>query len=220
MNFITSYYWQKEGGCKNTTALLLQQVLCKKGEFGIVFACVCAGKTVCEEAGILNAYITEQLQNWFYEKELMNSNGKKKRRLDLLSEELKVLLFRLDKELHYKDKINICGFLCVDERVLLFGRGTVRLWMLNKRFGRGNIKCLLDKQEELSLQIVRIQKNVGLFIATDDLYNRFDQNNIADGLNMWGIVSQKKADKHISELCIAAEKSGGNNVGAILLYAI
>lgn len=220
MNFITSYYWQKEGGCKNTTALLLQQILCKKGEFGIVFACVCEEKTACEEAGILSAYITEQLQNWFYKKELMNSKRKKKRKLGLLSEELNVLFGRLDKELHYKDKINICGFLCVDDRVLLFGWGSMKLWMLNKRFGRGNIKSLLDVQEELCLQIVRIQKNVGLFIATDDLYNVFDQNTIADSLGMWGILSQKKVDKHLDELCISAKKSGGNNLGAILLYAI
>ncbi len=219
MNFITSYYWQQSECSKNTSALLLLQGLCKKRKQRMVFACICAGKNDDKEYGILNAYITEQLQNWFYEQERFRLKCKRKRESEALNESLKVLLVRLDEELHFRKKIDLCGFLCVDTKLLYFGRGNMGLYMLNRRFGRDNMRYLWGGEENLTLHTGTIQQNVGILIATEDFFCAGNQKTIAECLSVWEISSQEQADKHLHELCTAAEQKGGMNIGAILTVA-
>lgn len=234
MKYLTSYYWQQEE--KSLTSLVLQHLVYRRRKVPVLFACLCS---VEEEWG--NSYFAEQLVSWFQNKgrKLLVANGDNEKKIIA---QLHTVIGQIDEELKENGKYNhddsksfvsVAGVLCMADYYLLFYRGNQKVYLLNYRFGQANCKQISQSGSE-QLQIIsgRMEKNIGLLLATNDWGRGITEEQIKECLAVKTLTGKNQEEKtltrkvlspmptgerRLQELGQVSVQNGGRNMGAVLL---
>ena len=216
MKYLSSYYWQQEEPAE--TSLVLQHFVYRKGKLPGLFACICTG----------SAYFTEQLTYWFQTegRELLRLDSSPD--LDKTKAKIQQIISRIDSDLAEFascKKIEACknthfiGMLSIGKRFLIFSRGELRAYLLNRRFERVHCKCLTPQKENEELQIMSgdMETGIGLLLSTRSFAQNLEREQIKTCLSVKELTRTENVKGRLRELGEEAARQGGRHMGAILL---
>ena len=195
MEHVTACYWQREA--EAGLFLSLQQRNYRRRKASVVSACISD-----------NREQMLQLQNRM-EEALETEAIWKPHREALLQEKWEDYLETQKEDGDY------AGILCVENRVLLFGHGRMRICGIFHRFGRAEWK-IFQKQ----CMAGEVETGTALLVA-DNAFVNCCEGELAECLqpqNLWGLSPQergRRATKRLQELGSRAERQGGRHMGAV-----
>ena len=224
MNFTTVSYWQAAG---NHSALLLQHYC--YGNIPFCFLALCSGEN--QSQGRAGAYLTGQLLGWFRRLPFRRLGRNPKRAVSVLEREMGRNLERLDKELESGgltrsgSLLSASGIFCVDDCFFLFSRGDQKLFLLNKAFGRGSVRRLLEAPEEgtaapgFVMRQGTFQQDAGILLATDTFCRFLEDSQIRECLYVDELDGEAQARRRLCELGRRCEAMGGRDMAAGVLLS-
>lgn len=223
MKYLASYYWQQER--PSFTSLVLQQLVYRRRKVHVLFTCLCTAE---KEGG--NSYFGRQLDAWFQNvgRELLVANRGNEEKM---KEQLAIIIRQIDEEIAVnkrcnrsvpKSNISVAGILCVADYYLLFYRGSMKVYLLNYRFGKTNCRQLAEPDKESDkedLQMIsgRMEQGIGLLLGTKDFGKGLAENEIGECLSVKKLKDAGIGKRHLQELGQASVQNGGQHVGAVLL---
>lgn len=208
MNFMTSCYWT-EG--IPPTSLILQQVTRKWEKMPLVMACVCEEDLPVEDQGA-GEHFCIQLTDWFHECVLKRCSRVRKPDPAALKAEL--------TQLTEAARFSVAGILCVGERFLLFYRGKQRIYLLNSRFLRPNLKELSVSTKEGAVVMEEgfLQDKVGLLLGTDSFYRGISEEEIRNCLAVDAVRNEIQAGRRLTELgCLSESRKTGGRAAVLVM---
>lgn len=225
MNFTTASYWQ---AAENHSALLLQHYCC--GNIPFCFLALSSGEN--QSQGRAGAYLTGQLLRWFRRLPFRRLARDPERAVSVLEREMGRNLERLDKELtsgglaRSGSLLPVSGIFCVNDHFFLFSRGEQKLFLLNKDFGRGSVRRLLEIPEEgmdvpgpFLMRRGILQQDVGILLATDTFCRFLGDSQIRECLYVDELDGEAQARRRLCELGRRCEALGGRDMAAgVLLF--
>lgn len=223
MHIFTSHYYQQG---RNYGTLLLQQY--QYHCIPVCLLCLCHGEN--ETQGKAGAYFTGRLLQWFRAQSLRHLVKSTENRLPILQDQLRELIEDTDKELKTsrlvseEKNMDLAGILCVGEYFLLFFRGRQKIYLLNRSWGRGHIRCVSDEMAYGSecdpvLRQGILQRDVGILLAAGSFCGHMTEQELRECLHVETVLSEEQAERHLRELAWRGEMQGGRNMTAALLLA-
>lgn len=118
------------------------------------------------------------------------------------------------------EEVDLAGMLCVEEKVVLFGRGRHRIFLLNSLFGKGYAQELTRDRDCGGLWFWEggMERNVGIMLASGTFASCIPQRLLQEALNVNETFTQEQADRRLRELAREGERRGGRNMAAVVLY--
>lgn len=223
MHIFTSHYYQQG---RNYSTLLLQQYQYRHMPIGLI--CLCYGEN--ESQGKAGAYFTSRLLQWFRGQSLGRLVKSPENRLLILQDQLRELVECTDAELKNcslsseEKNMDLVGILCVGEDFLLFFRGHQKIYLLNRCFGHGHIRCFSEETEKdigcaLVLRQGILQQDVGILLAAESFCGHMTEQELKECLHVETVLSEEQAERHLRELAERGERQAGRNMAAALLLA-
>ncbi len=226
MDFVSAYYWQQG---ENISALLLQQ--CRLRDKTAFFACVWEGRG--KRAGMAGRCLAERFLAWFRGFRLSRAVKSPERFLERHAGELEALVREADEDFMKAGAARLAGegvsgtvalasfagIFCLEEHFILFGRGSAGIRLLNHGIGKTCVGNPIGYGEELRIRQGVLEPGIGLLLATDSFYRNVEEDAMREGLSVEEVLNGIQTEKHLRELGRAAEKAGGGNMAAVLLYA-
>ncbi len=243
MELLSTFYYQQEN---NRISLLLQQYHYRK--VNVLFSCICSGRGELAERAA--RYMTEQLLRWFRSLPLSKICRRKGKELAGIGEDLRKVIWRTDRELESsrmmagRDKIDLTGIFCLQDRCLMLHRGTGHICLINKAFGRVHIHSVyedmcgskhlnhkiqeqdisaenteLGNKNSLSIDMEEafLESDIVLLLASASFWMGVTEEMIKDGLSAEAVGTEEQMERHLKEIGREAERCGGENMGAVLL---
>lgn len=197
MRYIASYSWHPEKACLQGDSLLLQQLRC--GRVPLLLACVSKGD-----------FLTGRLLHWFYREGRRLCGKEKGKNVQEMQESLGRALRQACRE--EKSGSDFAGILCVGSRYLLFYRGMQRIYLINTRFLRSNVKLLTgpnlggqEKTADFCTEQGVMQTDIGILLALEAFYREITEETLKECLERASISTKEQLTKHLGEL-------GGNGI--------
>lgn len=225
MNFHSATFWQAG---ENHSALLFQHYCYQ--DIAACLLVLCEGKS--EARGRAGAYLTGQLLRWFRRLPFGRLARNPEKAVRILGNKSKRLLGRLDKELEDgglicpEESLPVSGILCVDDRFFLFFRGGQKIFLLNRSFGRGSIRCLSDglrtDEGQACAVTVRqgiLQQDVGILLATESFCRSLTESEIRECLYVDELWGEEQIRRRLSELGRRGESLGNKDMAAGILLS-
>ncbi len=218
MDFFAAHYRQQG---ENSPSLLLQQYQYRHTQ--LFFGCMCLGNGKGGRAG---GYMSERLLAWFRGLDLRKLLRNREHKMDMLSEMLTGVVGDTDKELLdgglEEGKVGLAGILCVEDSYLLLRRGRTAICLINTGFGRTCLRRLLEGGEEGALEKGQgsLQPHIGLLFAVESFLSHITEPMIREGLSVSETNTERRAERHLTELAGEAQRRGAENMGAILLRTV
>ncbi|MBO4982161.1 MAG: hypothetical protein J6C84_09785 [Lachnospiraceae bacterium] len=188
MKFYTAYYRQKG---EKEVSLLLQQVRLKdrggRREESVVLAAVSTGETAPD--------LGKELKDWFHSCALIQCRKKKRRALGGLARELTAILGRKEYV-----KAGVAGILCFEERCLLFGFGSPRIYLLRERFLRPSVESVLKQKQEPFCREGVLEPGARILVATESFCREDRKEQIISCLGSGQIAGDRQASRRLEEL--------------------
>lgn len=237
MQYLSSYYWQQEECAR--TALVLQQLVYRKGNIPVLFACICGEADGGTQRD--NRYFAEQWAEWFHSRMYRLVKGVNAKDTDKLlvrtEQSLRKHLKRIDGEIAFqskrkkknteetagqaKESTQVAGMVCVGKCFWMFVRGRMHVWLLNRRFERGHcVELCGDGQEEQKnwrLLSGIMETEVALLLTTHDFTEYVTEEDIKECLLVKELRTPEQCQRRLSELGAVAAARGGHGLGAVLL---
>lgn len=200
MEHVTACYWQKE-----TPAglfLSLQQRWYRRRRVSVVSACISDNE---EQVRDLQNRMEEELEEETIWRPFTEETVREKW-TDLLKLQ--------------KDDSSYAGILCVENRVLYFSHGRMRICGFFRRFGRTQWKILQE-----SCMVGEVEPGTALLVADNGFLN-FNEEDLAACLQPQtaGRGSRREAAegaaRRLKELGERAERQGGKHMGAVWILPV
>lgn len=200
MEHVTACYWQKE-----TSAglfLALQQRKYRRRRISVVIACISDDE---EQVRSLQSRMEEELEeetNW------------RPHRGDMLQEKWTEIL-----QLQGEDG-NYAGILCVENRVLFFSHGRMRICGCFQRFGRMQWRTMQE-----ACMVGEVEPGTAILVA-DNAFLNFCEEELAACLQpqIAGRPDTRErmesAARRLRELGEMAERQGGKHMGAVWILPV
>lgn len=211
MGIVSGYHWcTSRSNINNLSSISVQHVIKNKRDF--FMSCICEihhTESRAQDVNLgLSGYFCEQLTHWFYQKVLENVRMQD---VKLIEEML------LDKVNHIKKEIasfltkkkgmvryDFSIFLLYDDLFWYVCEGNHKLFVLNKRFTRKNMRNLSGEcgfvENGFEIKEGRIQKGVGILMATENFIHNMSQDDILQSLGENFKNKEKRLQKRVSEL--------------------
>lgn len=201
MKFLSSYYKKQQEGAPGAVSILVQHVKCRKTR--VCFACICA-----DEAGRRGEYGAVRLLEWFYAKGIRLCAGGGERAFQRAEEGLLSSLEEVLEELGGIGKgrnrealpLQTAGILCAGCRFILFSLGRQRIYAINTRFMRANIKCLTRGTGQLYVKRGALQAGIGILLGTENFFESAGEETLLEVLTQKELRTQIQAEKRLKEL--------------------
>lgn len=227
MKYCSTYLWEK--GVKqiyHPVSLVLQQVEVRKQ--AVLFACVCRGAV--EGDAISNTsdkaegfsmegsgYFTESLVEWFHREglKMVERKGSKEEMERVLQEELVAIQKAAIKYMEKKEckiRLEFAGILLVEEQFVLFSKGQIYMYLLNRRFNRKHMRCIAGGEEMFGIESGVLQKRLGLLLCTKEFLEGRESDELVEVLMTDGDISEERMQKRLKELWTESD-----SVGAVFL---
>jgi len=116
-------------------------------------------------------------------------------------------------------QVSFAGIFCLGEHFLLFGRGNAGIRLLNHGIRKTCVGNPIGCGEELQIKQGVMEPGIGLLLATNSFYRNVEEDAMREGLSVEEVLNGIQTEKHLRELGRAAERAGGGNMAAVLLYA-
>lgn len=204
MSIVSNYIWEKglDGG-RNPVSLLVQQAVIRGRE--ICLFCVCESPR-----GEWGGRMTEQLVDWFH-KICLPACGV--RRPPNPGDLLKGELNEIERGVSEQDSYG--GLLLVGNRFYMFGKGNMKIRLVNCRYNRPQIR-------ELGYPMWgRIQRGVGLLLHTPLLTEKMELEEVCQILHSEGKWQEERMGKRLKELWQEGRSRGSTGpVGGIYLQVL
>lgn len=242
---MTSVYWERGSKAKqNQDSLVVLQVMTAKGR--VLLAAVCDGMGGLSHGEKASGYVTQRLQEWFYESLLRAVQRRKaywiiRRSLDRLVYDIQEQLSR------YARKEKIC--MGTTMTVLVLWETTYLLWHLGDsrvyRLGafhmgkagcgrtvamttdhvRGRnqlTKCVGSfRYDRPDFVMGTVRKGQALLMCSDGFRNRIDKQELFDALNPELVKEEEQASRRLQEIGETCMKRGErDNMSAIYIKVV
>lgn len=200
MEHVTACYWQKE--IPAGLFLSLQQRWYRRRRVSVVSACISDDE---EQVRSLQNRMEEELE----EESIWRSFTE-----EILREKWTDFL-KLQKE-----DSSYAGILCVENRVLYFSRGRMRICGVFRRFGRTQWKTLRE-----SCMVGEVEPGTALLVADNGFLN-FNEEDLTACLQPKNMVRDNArenaewAARRLKELGEKAERQGGKHMGAVWILPV
>ncbi|MDE6388607.1 MAG: serine/threonine-protein phosphatase [Lachnospiraceae bacterium] len=245
MKYLTSVYWERGSEAEqNQDSLVVLQVVTAKGR--VLLAAVCDGMGGESHGEKASGYVTQRLQEWFYESLLRAVQRKKaywiiRRSLDRLAYDMQEQLSRYAKKEEIRMGTTMTVLVLWERTYLLWHLGDSRVYRLGA-FRKGKTDC--DRAVCMTTDHVRgsnqLTKCVGSFryerpdfvmgtikegqaflMCSDGFRNRIDSQEIYDALNPGTVKEEEQASRRLREIGVTCMKRGEkDNMSAIYIKAV
>lgn len=206
---------------KNAVSLLVQKY--KYRQVPILFACICMGEE--KDAGRAGGYMTEQILQWFRRISFKRLYQNQEKGMERLEESLCETIQETDRELESSKimtedkKVNLSGIFCIDDRYLILRRGSGRICLINRAFGRVHIQHMHRQKErnEIIMEQGILQRDIGVLFTMESFFQYITDEMIRNGLAVSEVSTEEQMDRHLKELGRESERLGRIETGIILL---
>ena len=222
MEYYSNFIWEKDNSGCCRVSLVLQHVIVRKKS--VALACVCESENAGEAGVTESGYFTEGLVEWFHKHFLKKCEGKMSEAEveKLLQTEVRRLLKEEEgflKKRKLQGQLHYWGILLWESQFCLFCRGTCEGYLINKRFGKKNIRRLGGELQQEQWFSGRLQRNLGLLLCTAGFMETLEKEEAAEVLNFDGEASDDRLEKRLRELWRENSSRGGKRIaGAIYLH--
>lgn len=245
MRYLTGVYWER--GCvavSNQDSLVLLQVLTARGR--ILMAAVCDGMGGLEQGETASGYVTERLQEWFYESLLRAIQKKKafwviRRSLDRLVYHMQEQLARYGEEKEISLGTTMTVLVLWEKTYLIWHLGDSRVYRLCTLGRRGrmksNLRCMTTDHVKGRNQLTKCVGSFGynrpdfmmgtlgsgqaMFLCSDGFRHFITEQELADVLRPEAIGEEAQAARRLHEIGEACMKRGErDNLSAIYIKAV
>ncbi|MBR1930446.1 MAG: hypothetical protein IJ833_03085 [Lachnospiraceae bacterium] len=213
MNYLTTYYWQHSK--TQDSGLLLQQLKGKRNEQSVLLAVVCQVQD-CPSA---TEYVLTKLLDWFRRTGLKACKKRGENGYERLQSALKNIVTDVIDDVSKigaKEKLNMTGLLCVEEKLWCFGWGKSHCYLLQTRFNRSCIRRL-DEIQKGWMRCGDVQEGIGVVIGTAPFFATLRREELEQCLAVRELYTEKQMEKRLQELgTVAAERSGACGVAIMI----
>lgn len=221
MQFLTSTYFQRS---RNDSALLLQHYRYKRTSLCLIGLSAAEGQA----QGRAAAYLTEQLLEWFRRLPWRRVVSDPEGYLPEIGIQLQAAAAQAADELAScgllpgAGDVSLTGIFCIGEHFLLFHRGRQKIYLFNRSFGRGTVRCVSDELaagpgDGLAVRQGSLQRDVCLMFATESFCGSATKQELAECLHVTDVLSEEHADRRLRELGERGAGRGGCHMAAALL---
>ncbi len=201
MNFNSHYLWERGSRVqRNGVSLVLQHVQIRKKQ--VLLACVCESDPREEE--LYSGYFTERMVEWFHQRYLKLFFGEKALvgAIEDLQKEKELILREINsngRKKGFVEKLHFCMILIKDEQFALLKSGNCKVYLLNKRFNRQQIKewTVFDENDLCSGEL---QKNIGLILGTESFWKGVVKTGREEVLFLDRRADDLRIEKRLNEL--------------------
>lgn len=237
MEYLTGVYWCRGSAAKsNQDALLLQQVLTRRGR--ALIAAVCDGMGGLSRGEMASGYVTERLLEWFYTEFLQIL--RKKKRIWVIRRSLDRLVFHMQQQIRRyagQEEISLgttMTVLVVWEKVwLLWHLGDSRAYRLR----RGRMEQLTTDHAQSAGKLTKCVGSFGDFVpehtmgvpgagegfllCTDGFWRRIEGRELQDVLAPDQIKEETQIERRLKEIGEACMKRGErDNLSAVYIKLV
>lgn len=224
MRFCSAYLWEKgEERVHNPVSLVLQQVEVRKQS--VMLACVCRGRAEkdcdvakgndccevgegCDEVEI-SGYFTEALVEWFH-RECLKIVERKSAEAELersLYKEIEIIcgeLAQYSKKKGIEVSLDCVGMLLVEQRFLLFSMGKGQAFLLNRRYNRKHMRCIVETSafwqgNAFGWESGLLQKRLGILLGVEDILEQVEADMVTEVL-IGEEFTEERLQKRVREL--------------------
>ncbi len=235
MKYISSYYRGEEcgqaspgkesGALCGRASIVLQQVRC--GNLPVFFAWVCGEKAAEDSAG---AYMTGRLLDWFYKKitglcrrgswrEMKAAEKSLTGEVEEIEREL--ALWNAGKEDGEKGELTLAaGILCMGRSFLLYSKGQQRIYALNTRFLRPNLRLLSGESGQWQVKRGVLQSGIGILLGTESFYQGLTEEMVRECLEVGALSDELRVEKRLKELGEAVRINGNMEGKGAVLFCV
>lgn len=211
MKYCSTYLWERgvNHAC-HPVSLVLQQVEVRKQS--VLFACVCHGAVeghATDNPEVLSmecsGYFTENLVEWFH-REGLKMLERKRSEVELervLQGELVAIQNATKKYMgkkEHKIELEFAGIWLVDYKFVLFSKGEIFVYLLNRKFNRKHMRCIAGKKGLMELKSGVLQKRLGLLLCTKEFLEGKEKGEFSEVLLADGEISEERMYRHLKEL--------------------
>lgn len=162
-------------------------------------------------------HLVTNLADWFYESGLSVCGRVGHRAMKEAGSSLKRCLCSMP----YGQKgPQLSGVFCVGSSLYLFGRGGMKIRLLNTQNQHSHsLELVLGdvSGKEFIFREGMIQRGVGILLATNSFYEKVPEEYLKECLKVRELHSQRSVERRVRELGAYGENRGGRDMGAILL---
>lgn len=216
MKYLSAYYWQQS----SRSTLVLKHLVYHKNQRNVVWGCICSGKDANDQE--INRFYMGELIEWFYKEGItlcqkhMLTGGE-------LAHSLQRKVHRLDKWLLKKGNRvpGQAGVVCVQNQFMIWGRGGVRIVLLNTSFGHAHTKLLLEESQSQMPELYTgvLESGVGILVAESCFGKYVTDESLKECLEIKELTSEKRMQKRLKELGEAAHGKEGESGAALMVLA-
>lgn len=234
MEYLTGVYWCRgRVAAKNQDALLLQQVLTRRGR--VLMAAVCDGMGGASQGEMAAGYVAQRLQEWFYT-EFLRMFARKKR-LWVIRRSLDRLVYHMQRQLrHYagEEELSLGTTMTVlvmwenawlvwhlgDSRAYRLRRGRMEQLTTDHVHGAGELtKCVGSFGHFVPQHIVgRPGAGEGILLCSDGFRRQMTEQELRDVLAPARLREEAQIERRLKEIGEACMKRGErDNLSAVYI---
>lgn len=220
MNYISHYIWESGSEEKeNPISVVLQQV--SGGKQCWLLGCVCDGRKSGFCGSMVSGYFTERLVEWFHHY-CVPMRGESVQEQEIYRS-LTGELSKIEQELgeygtqkEFRTDYDVWGILMQGSRCWIFGKGTCKGYLFNRRWNKAHRKLLEEfSQGEMTVLPGEMQKEIGILLCSSG----FDSHILSEEM-LQVLFEEKLTDREIGrglrelwrENVCRGEKSGAGAV--------
>lgn len=245
MKYLSSVYWERGSAATgNQDSLVLLQVLTARGR--VLMAAVCDGMGGLEQGEMASGYVTERLQEWFYESLLRAIQKKKafwiiRRSLDRLVYHMQEQLSQYAKQEELRLGTTMTVLILWEKTYLIWHLGDSRVYRLcaSSKRGRGktDLVCMTTDHVRGRNQLTKCVGSFGykrpdfrmgtfgkgqaMLLCSDGFRHFITEDELADVLRPETITEEAQVSRRLREIGEACMKRGErDNLSAIYVKAV
>ncbi len=245
MRYLTGVYWERGSAAKsNQDSVVLLQVLTARGR--VVMASICDGMGGLEQGEMASGYVTQRLQEWFYESLLHAVRRRKpywviRRSLDRLVYQIQEQLLQYS----HQEKVSLGTTMTVlvlwERTYIIWHLGDSRIYRINHRERRrkekrqrSDIVCMTKDHakgkhvltkcvgsfgyERPDFQLGSIRKGQAMLLCSDGFRHCVTRKELSDVLLPKQIQKEEQIVRRLQEIGGACMKRGEkDNMSAIYI---
>lgn len=231
MKYCSAYLWEKGEEEENAVSLMLQQVRVAKK--AVLFGCVCG-----MEKNISGRF-SEALVEWFHREglEMLERKCSLAELEKSLEKEVNEVVEEIRQYRHKKQveaRLEYVGILLVEQWFCLFGSGNMQVFLMNRRFNRKHLRCVVGEHDRPNIghqrtfgekeeqngkpfwQSGEVQRKVGVLLCTPGFLEGMEREAVAEILMPEGELKEERMQKRLQELWEVTKKTAGSTAAVYL----
>ncbi len=236
MNYLTSVYWERGRAAVNQDSVVLLQTLTARGR--VLMAAVCDGMGGLSYGEKASGYVTQRLQEWFYESLLGAVRRKKpywvvRRSLDRLVYHMQEQIALHSAKANLRMGTTMTVLVVREKNYLLWHLGDSRAYLL---YGRARAERMTEDHVRNGSQLTKcvgsfgferpdyragvLRAGQGILLCSDGFRNRMEETELAEVLRADRLCDEARAARGLREIGDACMRRGErDNLSAVYVQA-